>query len=139
MLAFVFINHKTREQVEAAVESVLEQQDREVGVKRNRVYGAALTTTLIITVMLCEDLIEVFGTARNCGWTLRRLCNDILDVIAPVPFTVVFSVAVIMAVLNERNTTWRKVVKDTLMTWVVICFVAWIVGNVIVNLYWRIA
>ena len=120
MLSFFFVTKARRERIEGVVETALDQQERVAGWKRNRLYGITLALTLFVTVLFCEDLIQIFGDDSRRVYqedgVRRTSCADILDVTWEFPGCLIYFVALLMSVFNERNTTWWKVAQDALMT-----------------------
>jgi hypothetical protein len=73
LFSFITISEKERQRVEEKVEEIMADEGRQERCwRRNRVYGAVLAVTLVVAVVLYEDLIQyrTWGT-RWVGWDVN--------------------------------------------------------------------
>ena len=140
MISFCVIREAERERVEEVVEESVRGGKGggvEKGFRRNRLYGALLAATLVVTVMYCEELMPYLGTEE--GGIGRASCSDIVDVAWLMPFYVVWMVLLVMAGFNERNTTWCARLSDALLGTLVLFFGTGVVLIFGVGLHWGVA
>ena len=138
MLSFFLVTKERRERVEEVVDRLLDEQDRVRGWKRNRLYGLTMSLTLFVTVAYCEDLMKYFGgsshTFHRMDGVWRTPCGDIASVLINFQGVVTIIVALVRAVFNERNITWRDVAKDFGMVFAIgflASYVIYLPGNMV--------
>ena len=110
LISFVLISEGERQAVEVMVEDALvASQRRRKGWTRNRIFGIVLAFTLLVSVVWCEELMVMAGNETDMG---RRPCSDLLDVAERIPMLVGIVAFIVMTLLDERNDTWGKKIKD---------------------------
>ena len=121
LLSFLLISETERTRVEEGTETILAEQGGGSWWKSNRLYGLLLSTTLVVIVLFCEQLMPFFSAFEQVGYE-GNPCSDIADVIFGLPFRVVMGVIVLKAFFNKRNTTWLSIASDILLSVFCLCW-----------------